>query len=71
MIGITGNLKEYLLGVERQCVEVALEKANGNKTYAAELLGVNRTTLIEKCRRLGLLNVQKEQRAMTEGNVNG
>ena len=29
----------------------ALERTNGNKNRAAELLGLNRTTLVEKLRR--------------------
>src|SRR5262249_9222127 len=36
---------------ERKQIVLALEKAGGNKTKAAELLGINRVTLFRKLRR--------------------
>lgn len=38
--------------LEVQLLEQALEKAEGNKAAAARLLGLNRTTLVEKVKRL-------------------
>jgi len=40
--------------VERKQIERALEEAGGNKTRAAEILGINRATLFRKLRRLRL-----------------
>jgi len=45
------DLKEYLAGIEREMIERALNDANGVVQHAAELLGVGRTTLVEKIRR--------------------
>ena len=39
--------------IERQILEQALSKVNGNKTAAAEMLGLKRTTLSAKLRSLG------------------
>ncbi len=46
------NLVEFLTNIEKEIILRALEKAGGNKTVAAEMLNVNRTTLIEKIKRL-------------------
>lgn len=46
------SLKERLSDFERQLIEKALADANGNISEAARLLGVKRTTLIEKMGRL-------------------
>ena len=45
------DLKEYLAGIEREMIEQALQESNGVVQHAAELLGVGRTTLVEKIRR--------------------
>jgi sigma-54 specific flagellar transcriptional regulator A len=37
--------------VEDRMIAEALERTGGNKNRAAELLGLNRTTLVEKLRR--------------------
>jgi DNA-binding NtrC family response regulator len=47
------NLKSAVDTVERKLIQMALEKSNGNRTEAAALLGLNRTTLVEKLRKLG------------------
>jgi len=40
-----------LEAVEERMIGEALERTGGNKNRAAELLGLNRTTLVEKLRR--------------------
>jgi DNA-binding NtrC family response regulator len=47
------NLRSALDDVERTYIGMALERAHGNRTEAAALLGLNRTTLVEKMRKLG------------------
>jgi DNA-binding NtrC family response regulator len=50
---ITTNDFEQTVGrIERQILEDALKKANGNKTVAAEMLGLKRTTLAAKLKSL-------------------
>jgi len=49
--GPTGDLQDALDRVEVELIEATLAKAQGNKTLAAKLLGINRTTLLEKLRR--------------------
>jgi hypothetical protein len=46
------DLKNILIQYEKKLIEKALEVAKGNKCKAGRLLGLNRTTLIEKCKRL-------------------
>jgi DNA-binding NtrC family response regulator len=46
-------IKEEIRAVERHFVSQALTLSSGNVSHAAELLGVNRTTLVEMRRRLG------------------
>lgn len=45
------NLKEYLLNLERDLIEVALDDCNGLTALAAERLGMKETTLKEKLNR--------------------
>lgn len=45
------DLKVALQQKEQELIHVALRKAGGNRTEAAALLGLNRTTLVEKLRR--------------------
>lgn len=45
------DLKTILEAVEERMIAEALERTGGNKNKAAELLGLNRTTLVEKLRR--------------------
>ena len=51
-----GSLKDRVTDFERQLIEKALADANSNISEAARLLGVKRTTLIEK---MGRLNIAK------------
>ncbi len=45
------DLRAMLEAVEARMIGEALERTSGNKNRAAELLGLNRTTLVEKLRR--------------------
>ena len=45
------DLRSALENLEKQLIERALSKAGGNRTEAAALLGLNRTTLVEKLRK--------------------
>jgi DNA-binding NtrC family response regulator len=45
------DLRAMLESVEDRMIAEALERSGGNKNRAAELLGLNRTTLVEKLRR--------------------
>ncbi len=48
------DLKEYLAGIEQSMIYDALAKADGVVQRAADLLGIGRTTLVEKIRRYDL-----------------
>ncbi len=45
------NLRDALDDVEKRLIEEALGRTNGNRTEAAVLLGLNRSTLVEKLRK--------------------
>jgi Bacterial regulatory protein, Fis family len=45
------DLPQLLRGVEAQYIEAALAATGGNRQAAADLLGLKRTTLVEKLRR--------------------
>ena len=45
------DLRSALENLEREMIDRALQKAGGNRTEAAALLGLNRTTLVEKLRK--------------------
>ena len=46
------DLQEYLRDIERELIRRSLERTEGNKHKAAQLLNIKRTTLIEKAKRL-------------------
>jgi DNA-binding NtrC family response regulator len=48
------TLKEALSGPERQIILEVLRSNNWNRNLTAESLGINRTTLYKKMKRLGL-----------------
>jgi sigma-54 specific flagellar transcriptional regulator A len=48
------DLRAHLLSIERRLVEQALERSSGTVAHAARLLGLRRTTLVEKLRKLGM-----------------
>jgi DNA-binding NtrC family response regulator len=47
------DLRRAIDKVERSLIDEALERTGGNRTEAAALLGLNRTTLVEKLRKYG------------------
>jgi DNA-binding NtrC family response regulator len=47
-------LDDFLEQIERELIERALQQAKGNKTLAAELLGVSRARLHRRCEQWGL-----------------
>jgi sigma-54 dependent transcriptional regulator, flagellar regulatory protein len=59
------DLRAHLLSIERRLVEQALERANGTVAHAARLLGLRRTTLVEKLRKLGIA-ADSDVEAVTE-----
>jgi Fis family transcriptional regulator, factor for inversion stimulation protein len=44
-----------ILAVELPILKTAMERANGNQSHAAEILGINRNTLRKKLQLHGLL----------------
>ena len=57
------NLKNALEQIERRLIAQALEQAGGVKAQAASLLGLNRTTLVQKLKKLGGLRYRSGRRA--------
>jgi DNA-binding protein Fis len=57
----TIDLDAFLAGIERQLLERALRAARGNKSKAAELLGVNRARLLRRMAQLGLVPAVAEE----------
>ncbi len=47
------DLTSFIAGIERELIQLSLERTGGNKGRAAQLLGLKRTTLVEKLKRLG------------------
>jgi sigma-54 specific flagellar transcriptional regulator A len=50
------DLRAHLTHIERRLIEQALERSKGTVAHAARLLGLRRTTLVEKLRKLGLVS---------------
>ncbi len=64
------DLDAVLEGIENGFIKQALERSRGNKTAAAELLKLNRTTLIERLRKKGLLQTARRSAPVeTVGNL--
>jgi sigma-54 dependent transcriptional regulator, flagellar regulatory protein len=57
------DLRAHLLDIERRLVMQALARSSGVVAHAARLLGLRRTTLVEKLRKLGMLSsdIQAEE----------
>ncbi len=51
------NLKEYLATIEHQIIQLALNKANGIVSSAAEHLNLRRTTLLEKIKKYSIVGI--------------
>ena len=49
------NLSDVLEKFQATLLEKAMEKSGGNRTHAANALGLNRTTLISKAKRHGVI----------------
>jgi two-component system, NtrC family, response regulator AtoC len=47
------DMPAYLDSIERDLIRRSLQRTGGNRNKAAELLRINRTTLVEKLKRLG------------------
>ena len=52
------DLRAHLTQMVRVDIEQALERAHGTVAHAARLLGLRRTTLVEKLRKLGLVSAE-------------
>jgi len=48
------NLREHIFSVEASLIHQALERSQGVVSHAAHLLGMRRTTLVEKLRKYGI-----------------
>ena len=59
------TLKEALAGPERQIILDVLKSKNWNRNATADVLGINRTTLYKKMKRLGL----EEERRVAERSL--
>ena len=64
------DLKQYVSDIERVMIEQALKVSNGVVAHAAQLLGLRRTTLVEKMRRFGM-HEPAEPAAVREGRREG
>jgi len=53
------DLDGFLERIENGFIQQALERSRGNKTLAAELLKLNRTTFIERLRKKGMLQIAR------------
>jgi DNA-binding protein Fis len=54
-VKIPMNLADVLEKIQTAILEKVMEKCNGNRTHAANNLGLNRTTLISKAKRHGVI----------------
>ncbi len=52
------DMNRVISEIEREMIQQALELGNGVKARAANLLKINRTTLVEKIKRMGIENQQ-------------
>jgi len=48
------DLKQYLQDIEVRCIHEALARVDGVVSHAARLLSLQRTTLVEKMKKLGI-----------------
>lgn len=57
------DLREHMARIELQLIREALERSQGVVAHAAQLLGLRRTTLVEKLRKYG---IEREQVELSE-----
>ena len=62
------DLKAIVAAFENHLVDQALARTSGNKNRASELLKMNRTTLVEKLRKRGMIIPLKGRDDEFEGN---
>lgn len=60
------DLDQLLAEIERRLIQQALEKARGNKTQAAELLGMNRPRFYRRLEQLGLADGPESETGANE-----
>jgi len=60
------DLDDILEKIENGFIEQALQRTRGNKTMAAELLNLNRTTFFERLRKKGMLRLAKTNTSCAE-----
>jgi transcriptional regulator with GAF, ATPase, and Fis domain len=63
------NLKEYENEVSKDLISQALLRTGNNKYLAAKLLGLNRTTLVERMRRHGFVIVGRKRTMKAKAQV--
>lgn len=63
------DLKAVVAAFENHLVDQALARTNGNKNRASELLQMNRTTLVEKLRKRGMIIPVSEKQAARGNGV--
>ncbi len=56
MLEPEGGSSPTLLEIQRQAIREAMERADGNQSQAARILGLSRTTLIGRMKRLGIID---------------
>ena len=65
------NLKNIVDAFENHLIDQALARTANNKNRASELLMMNRTTLVEKLRKRGMITpVGKKMTALARGDMN-
>lgn len=64
------DLKAIVEAFENHLVDQALARTNGNKNRASQLLSMNRTTLVEKLRKRGMITPIAKTDAANAGSAN-
>lgn len=58
------DLSKYIEGIENQLIIEALNRTKNNKNQAAKLLGLNRTTLVERIKKRKILSLQQPSKEL-------
>ena len=69
--GKEGSLRQELLDEERRKIGLILERVRGNRTQAAKILGMNRSSLSYRLRKLGLECVNPKKIDGADGQKEG